>query len=93
MKIVQNSQFYKSLKVQTSKSDFYKAWREKRQNMQDIIWKIISFLQFNIIIQRLVHEINIKVLVLIVLHMNMMGALLKVMEGVKNIFCAVADLF
>ena len=48
----------------TSEFEFYKTWREKRQNKQDIIWQIC--LQFNIIVNRVVYAFNTKLLILTV---------------------------
>ena len=74
----------------TSEFEFYKTWREKRQNKQDIIWQIC--LQFNIIVNRVVYAFNTKLLILtVVWHEYDGGCVLKVMGGfTKN--CAMDDL-
>ena len=54
-KIVDSESIQKS---KTSKSNFSKTWMEKRQNMQDIRRQIRLFLQFNLIIKRLVHALS-----------------------------------
>ena len=61
--------------------------------MQDIILKIGSFLQFNIIMNRVVPELIIKVFLLtVVWHENDGGVYLKWCEVRLIIFCAIADL-
>ena len=66
-KIVLNSQCWNIPKSKTSKSDFSKTWREKRQNIQDIIIQIRLFLQVNVKIKILVHGFYMKLWFLTVL--------------------------
>ena len=50
------------LKIKNSMSDFSKSWMEKWQKDQDIIIQIMTFLQFNAIIDRVFHKFSTNML-------------------------------